>query len=146
MASELDDDTLAGWRAFLGAHALIVRRIERDLAAAGLPPLGWYDVLWALREAPEGRLRINALADEVVILSRTGLVRMVDRIEKAGLLRREAVPGDRRGSYAVVTKEGVQMLRRMWPVYRAAVAEHFGPHASAGLRRSLERMAESARA
>lgn len=143
----LDDDVLDAWRAFLGAHALIVRRAEADLAEAGLPPLGWYDVLWALRRSPERRLRINALADEVAILSRTGLVRLVDRIEAAGLLRREAVPGDRRGAYAVITDEGVAMLRRMWPVYRAVIRDHFAPHTGGPdrLRRSLERMAESAR-
>ena len=143
----LDDDVLDAWRAFLSAHALIVRRTEADLAAAGLPPLGWYDVLWALRRSPDRRLRINALADEVAILSRTGLVRLVDRIEAAGLLRREAVPGDRRGADAVITDEGVAMLRRMWPVYRAAIRDHFAPHTGGAdrLRRSFERMAGSAR-
>ena len=146
-ADDLDGATLAAWRAFLTAHALIVRRIEAQLAEADLPPLGWYDVLWALREAPARRLRMNALADEVVILSRTGLIRLVDRIEAAGLLRREAVPGDRRGAYAVITDEGVAMLRRMWPVYRAAIAAHFAPHAGSPerLRGTFGRMAESAK-
>ena len=145
MADPLSDDALGAWRAFLTAYGRVTRRINRDLAEAGLPDLGWYDVLWALYEAPDRRLRMRELADRVVI-SRTGLVRLVDRIEAAGLVRREAVPGDRRGAYVSVTDEGAALLRRMWPVYRRGVAEHFAAHldARAGpIRRVLERVAES---
>jgi DNA-binding MarR family transcriptional regulator len=142
----LPDDALGAWRAFLSAYGRVTRRINRDLAEAGLPDLGWYDVLWALYEAPDRRLRMRELADRVVI-SRTGLVRLVDRVEHAGLVRREAVPGDRRGAYVAITDEGAELLRRMWPVYRRGVAEHFAAHlgASSGrVRRMLERVAESA--
>src|SRR5919197_3887682 len=100
------DDTLTAWRAFLTAHALATKRISRDLAEAGLPDLTWYDVLWTLHNAEGKRLRIRELADAVV-LSSTGMTRFVDRLGAAGLVRREAVPGDRRGAYAVVTEEGV---------------------------------------
>lgn len=109
------------------AHARVVRRIERDLSAAGLPPLSWYDVLWALYEAPGRRLRIRELSDAVV-LSRTGLVRLLDRIESAGLLRREAVPEDHRGAYAAITADGARVLRRMWPVYERGISEYFAAH------------------
>jgi DNA-binding MarR family transcriptional regulator len=112
----LPDETLGAWRAFLSAHALATKRINRDLAEAGLPDLTWYDVLWALHRADGRRLRIRELADAVV-LSSTGMTRFVDRLEAAGLVRREAVPGDRRGAYAVITKEGSALLRRMWPIY-----------------------------
>ena len=81
-------------------------------------------MLWALYRAPDHRLRINELADQVV-LSRTGMVRLVDRIEAAGLVRREPVPEDRRGAYAVLTDEGVEMLRKMWPVYARGIEELF---------------------
>ena len=113
----MDDDALATWRSFLNAHARVTRAIGRDLTAEGLPDLNWYDVLWALRRSPERRLRINALADEVAILSRTGLVRLVDRIEAAGLVRREPVAGDRRGVRVVLTADGRQR-------YDAAIARH----------------------
>jgi DNA-binding MarR family transcriptional regulator len=73
--------------------------------AHGLPPLSWYDVLWPLYRAREKRLRMNELAEEVV-LSRTGLVRLVDRVEAAGLLRREPLPEDGRGSYVAITNDG----------------------------------------
>ena len=51
--SPLDDDALATWRALLNAHAHVTRRIGRDLAEAGLPDLGWYDLLWTLYRSPE---------------------------------------------------------------------------------------------
>ena len=122
----MDEEALAAWRALLHAHATLTGRIEHDLAEAGLPPLGWYDVLWPLHRAPGRRLRMSALASEVTI-SRTGLTRLVDRIEREGLLRREPAPEDRRGSYVVLTPPGSATLRRMWPVYERALERDFVP-------------------
>lgn len=115
------------WRAFITAHALVIERIERELAEAGLPPLGWYDVLLELSVAPDRRLRMHELA-RAVVLSRSGLTRLVDRLERASLLRREPDPADRRGSFAVLTDEGAAVRERMWPVYARGIAEHFGKH------------------
>ena len=115
------------WRAFITAYAVAIEGIERGLAEEGLPPLGWYDVLLELSVAPGRRLRMRELA-RAVVLSRSGLTRLVDRMERAGLLRREPTPDDRRGSYAVLTEEGAGMRRRMWPVYARGIAEHFGMH------------------
>jgi DNA-binding MarR family transcriptional regulator len=120
----IEESRLASWRALLNAHARVIQRVERDLQSERLPPLSWYDVLWALYRAPGRRLRISELADQVV-LSRTGMVRLLDRIEAAGLLRREPVPEDRRGTYAVVTADGVEMLRKMWPVYARGIEALF---------------------
>jgi DNA-binding MarR family transcriptional regulator len=144
----MDEAELAAWRAFLDAHAVLIQRIERDLKAHGLPPLGWYDVLWPLRRAEGKRLRMNDLAQEVV-LSRTGLVRLVDRLEAAGLLRREPVPEDGRGSYVAITNEGSATLRRMWPVYRRHIRQDFLEPLGADtarVGRALERISSSARA
>jgi DNA-binding MarR family transcriptional regulator len=146
MAPKLDDDTLGAWRAFINAHDRVTRRINRDLAGAGLPELSWYDVLWSLRRAPDRRLRVNELADAVV-LSRTGLVRLVDRIESAGLVRREPVPADRRGAYVVLDDAGEQMLRRMWPVYAQGIDSYFGQALGASparARKLFERIADAA--
>ncbi len=115
---------LAAWSAFVGAHATVIRTIERRLRDEDLPPLVWYDVLWPLARSAEKRLRMNELAVEVV-LSRTGLVRLVDRIEHAGLLRREPAPEDGRGAYAAITREGEAVVRAIWPVYGRAIRELF---------------------
>jgi DNA-binding MarR family transcriptional regulator len=120
----MDEAELDTWRAFLNAHAVLIQRIEADLKSRALPPLSWYDVLWPLQRAEHSRLRINELAQQVV-LSRTGLVRLVDRIEAAGLLRREPVPEDGRGSYATITKQGTATLRKMWPIYRRHIQHDF---------------------
>src|SRR6185295_2062218 len=105
---ELDDETLATWRAFLNAHARVTRAISRDLAAAGLPDLSWYDVLWALYRGP---LRVKELA-EAVVLSPTAMSRFVDRVEQAGYVRREADPADRRALRITLTDEGRALPRR----------------------------------
>src|SRR5919204_1816530 len=142
-APRIPERELAAWRAFLSAHARAVGEIERNLREEGLPPLAWYDVLWPLYRAADRRLRMKELADEVV-LSRTGLVRLVDRIERAGLLRREPVPGDGRGAYAAITKQGEEMLRRMWPAYARGIRKEFLENVGEDretLRAALERVA-----
>jgi DNA-binding MarR family transcriptional regulator len=121
---EIDDDTLTTWRAFLNAHARVTRAIGRDLAAAGLPDLSWYDLLWALYQQPGRSLRVNELADAVV-LSPTAMSRFVDRVERAGYVRREPDPADRRALQVTLTDEGIELLRRMWPIYARGIDEHF---------------------
>ena len=86
---ELDDETLAAWRAFLTAHARVTRAIGRELAEAGLPGLAWYDLLWTLYRRPGRSLRVKELANEVV-LSPTAMSRFVDRVEAAGCVRRSS--------------------------------------------------------
>ena len=141
-----EEEVVTAWRSFLTAHALVTRRISQDLIGQGLPDLSWYDVLWALYRQPERRLRINELAREVV-LSPTGMSRFVDRLEHAGVVRREAVPDDRRAFHIVITKDGIALLRRMWPTYAAGIERHFSPYVDdAGAAATMfERMADSAR-
>ena len=135
----MDDDTLDTWRAFLNAHARVTRAISRDLAAAGLPDLGVYDVLWALYKRP---LRVKELADAVV-LSPTAMSRFVDRLESSGHVRREPDPDDRRALQVKITDDGRRLLKRMWPVYERGIETHFAAHlgrAEKALRATLERM------
>ena len=127
MEDVLDEAGLAAWEAFVFAHAAAVGRIERELAKQDVVSLTWYDVLVALVNAPGQRLRLSELADRVV-LSRSGLSRLLDRIEKAGLIRREPAPGDRRGAYAVLTEAGVRAQHEAWPHYAAGIARHFSSH------------------
>ncbi len=129
MSKDLGEPQLAAWRTFITLHATVVELIDRTLVAEGQLPLHWYDVLIELAEAPQRRLRLHELARSVV-LSRSGLTRLVDRIEAAGLLRREPDPADRRGSFAVLTAEGQAALRATWPVYAGAIQKHFAQHLS----------------
>ena len=124
-ATRVSDEQLAAWRAFLRAHSTMLRRIAADLDEADLPPLTWYDVLAALRDA-DGKLRQVELAERL-LLSNSGLSRLIDRIENAGLARRTACDTDRRSFYIELTDEGREMLERMWPVYARGIAEDFLP-------------------
>ena len=147
-ATGLDAARLAAWEAFVYAHAAAVDRIERELTAAGVVSLGWYDVLVALAHAPGRRLRLHELAREVV-LSRSGLTRLVDRLEAADLLCRQPDPTDRRGAFAVLTPEGLAAQQRAWPVYARAIAAHFGRRLTDDeahtLARALDRVRAAAR-
>ncbi|MBM0741889.1 MarR family transcriptional regulator [Phormidium sp. CLA17] len=124
---QLNDLQSSVWRLFLTAHARLLERIELRLTQSDLPSLDWYDVLFTLKEAPDHRLRLSELADKV-LLSRSNLTRLVDRLEKAGLLRRDACPSDRRGTFAVLTDAGLVMQQKIWLVYAEAIADYFACH------------------
>lgn len=111
------------------AHAALVNQIEHELLEAGVVPLSWYDVLFALYDAPGQRLRMSELASAIV-LSRSGLTRLVDRLEMEGLLKRERLESDRRGAFAVLTEKGVEAMREAWPVYARGIDEHFARYLS----------------
>ncbi len=115
------------WAVLLTAHANLVEKIEAALARAKLPPLAWYDVLWELEKAEGGKLRMHELARRVV-LSRSNLTRLADRLEDARLVAREDTPHDRRGYHCVVTPAGLAMRKKMWPVYRAEIERLFSRH------------------
>jgi DNA-binding MarR family transcriptional regulator len=129
MSDQLDDLHLEAWRNFITAHARLIDAIDRTLVSAEQLPLHWYDVLIELVEAPEHRLRLHELADRVV-LSRSGLTRLLDRLEAAGLLTRQPDPADRRGAYAVLTDKGREAIRRSWPVYARGIQQYFARHVS----------------
>lgn len=117
------------WRDLLFVHARLVRQMDEALAARGLLAMEVYDVLLTLKRSPGQRLRLSDLAERVV-LSRSGLTRLVDRIESAGYLRRAPVPEDRRGSYAVLLPAGDEAMRRTWEAYEGLILDHFGRHLS----------------
>ena len=108
------------WRMLLVVHARMNAALEREAAERGTLPPAWFDVLVVLASAPDRRARLRDLA-EAVLLTRAGLSRLIDRIEAAGLLRREQCPEDGRGLFAALTDEGAAALRRAWPAYFAAV-------------------------
>ena len=118
------DWRLRVWRSFLRAHSTVLRRLERDLLVETGMPLAWYDVLLQLAEAPGRRLRMADLAERV-LLSRSGLTRLVERLQAEGLVTREPFPGDARGLYTVLTAEGLDRLRVAAPVHLAGVQEYW---------------------
>ena len=115
------------WAVLLTAHATLVERIEEALAEAELPPLAWYDVLWELEKAEGGRLRMHELARRVV-LTRSNLTRLADRLEHAKLIERADTPHDRRGYDCVITRAGLAMRKKMWPAYKAQIERLFSRH------------------
>jgi DNA-binding MarR family transcriptional regulator len=125
MAQRLDEMRNVTWRLFLSAYLQLIEQIQEKLSAAKLPPLEWYDVLWTLKEAPDQRLRLSELADRV-LLSRSNLTRLLDRLEKQELLQRQPCPTDRRGTFAVLTEAGATMQKKMWAIYSEGIAEYFG--------------------
>jgi DNA-binding MarR family transcriptional regulator len=101
----LDQEELAAWRGMLRAHAELTRTLDAELAREHDLPLSSYEVLLYLADADGGRMRMSELADSV-LLSRSGLTRLVDRLERQGLLRRERCESDARGFFAEITPEG----------------------------------------
>jgi DNA-binding MarR family transcriptional regulator len=146
MTDQLTELQMRAWRAFLTAHANVIGQLTHELRADQDLALTWYDVLIQLSEAG-GRLRMHELAERLVI-SRSATTRFVDRLERNGLIRREACPTDRRGLFVVLTEEGRDRLRRAAPGHLDGVKRHFADHLDDAelevLAASLERIAEKA--
>jgi DNA-binding MarR family transcriptional regulator len=149
MPARPDPAQLAAWRLLLEAHATVTELLEHELVAARRLPLSRYDVLLNLAEAPGGRLRMQELSASV-LLSKSGLSRLVDRMVAAGLVRRERCEDDRRGWFAVLTDQGRSALRRAAPVHLRGIHEHFTRHLSPEevevLTATLSRVVAAARA
>ncbi|WP_344589977.1 MarR family winged helix-turn-helix transcriptional regulator [Actinomadura vinacea] len=116
-------EELTVWRAMLRTQVRISRRLQADLLAGHDLALASYDVLTRLGEEPGGRLRMNDLADRV-LLSRSGLTRLVDRLQREGLVERESCDSDARGLYAVITPRGRTRLAEAGPTYRRGVRDY----------------------
>ena len=144
--TEIDDERLEAWALLLQAHATLLGSLERELVSGHGMPLTWYEVLMRLASQPEGSMRMQDLARSV-LLSKSGVTRVVDRMEEAGLLERRSCAADRRGTYATVTKAGRAASRRAMPVHLTGISEHFGRHLSVEearvLRRALTRVLEA---
>jgi DNA-binding MarR family transcriptional regulator len=103
------------WGALARTHAAVSQRLQEALAQGDFPPLPWYEVLAAVAEAPDRRMRMGDLA-EALVITRGGLTKLVDRLVKAGLLERTFCDTDRRVSYATLLPAGMALLAEMRPV------------------------------
>ena len=126
------------WRMMLILSSRLGGALDRAAADAGTLPGTWFDLLAVLESDPDHRARLGDLA-EAVLLTRAGLSRLLDRIEAAGLLRREPCAADRRGAWAVLTDAGAEAVRRSLPVMFRTVDERLGRHLPAGAADSLTR-------
>lgn len=117
-------DGLAAWLTLLQTQSLVVDALERELAADGMIPLPWLEVLMQVTSAPEGRLSMQELARSV-LLSKSGVTRLVDRMVDAGLITRVPCPTDRRMIWAVATPAGRAALRRAVPVHAESLEKNF---------------------
>jgi DNA-binding MarR family transcriptional regulator len=115
------------WPLFLRTYSALVDVLDEELRTESGLPLTWFDVLAHLAAAPEGRLRMHDLASHI-LLSKSGLTRLVDRMEAAGLVERAPCPRDRRVVYARLTARGLDTFQRAAPVAFRGVSEHFSRH------------------
>lgn len=127
------------WGALLQVHAGLVPLIDREVRAGTGLPLAWYDLLLELSSASEGRLRMSELAERVV-LSRTRVSRLVDELDRAGLVCRVDNPDDRRSAYCLLTEAGLRRFKAAAPIYLAAIESRF---AAALTDRQLEDLQKS---
>src|SRR4029450_13881602 len=121
---ELTPEELGAWRGLLRVHSALVKALDAELLAAHDLPLTSYEVLINLQAAPGRRRRMAELADGV-LLSRSGMTRLVDRLERGGLLEGDACTDDGRGTYAVLTDKGEALLYEARRTHLAGVRERF---------------------
>ncbi|MFQ5546153.1 MAG: MarR family winged helix-turn-helix transcriptional regulator [Acidiferrobacterales bacterium] len=129
MSRHIDQTAITAWARLLRAQKVLLEEVEGELKDKGLPPLAWYDVLFELYRHPDRRLRQFEIGAKM-LLSKFNLSRLVDRLEKSGLVRRDTCPEDQRGAYVVITADGKRMLKKMWPTYEKSLKENFSDHFS----------------
>lgn len=121
---KLSDEAITAWAQIVRVSQAVLSNVEADLKAAAFPPLSWYDALLELERAKPDGLRPYQL-QERMLLAQYNMSRLTDRLRKAGYIAREVCADDGRGQVLKITKGGSRLLRRMWPVYRQAIATHF---------------------
>jgi DNA-binding MarR family transcriptional regulator len=120
----LSETELQAWRGFMRAHACLAKRLDAELERAHGLPMTSYEVLHHLDDAGAGRMRMCDLAEQAQ-LSRSGLTRLVDRLEREGLLERCSCQHDARGAYACLTELGRDRLAQARGTHLSVVREHF---------------------
>ena len=140
-------EALAAWLALLQAQSVVVDALEGDLQRQSGVPLPWLEVLMQVTSAPDGLLSMQELARSV-LLSKSGVTRLVDRMVAAGLIARQACPTDRRIVYATATPEGRAALKKAVPLHAESLAKHFSsaltPAELGMLRTTLQKVLDAA--
>ena len=123
-------EAVTAWARLMRVSRQLVEKAEDALKQAGLPPLGWYDVLHELAEAGEGGLRPFELTDRA-LLAQYSVSRLLTRLEADGLVEKLSVADDGRGQTVRITASGREMRRRIWAIYGASIGELMGDRLSA---------------
>lgn len=125
--ADLDEAQLAAWRGLVKVHAALVKELDAELEARHGLPLTSYEVLRSLSKAPHGKLRMAELAEHA-LLSRSGMTRLIDRLEREGMVARSTCDKDGRGCYAVITDRGRAAVGEACATYLAVVRARFVRH------------------
>lgn len=124
MTEKLSDTVTTAWIRLVRARHKVVSAVEDDGKAAGALPMEWYDVLWELERAPEGRRPYEV--EKGLLFAQYNLSRLVDRMVEAGLVRKEACPKDKRGHVLHITEAGKKQRKASWPSYAKSITRHLG--------------------
>jgi DNA-binding MarR family transcriptional regulator len=137
MTERPSETAVRAWARLMKAQQLALASIERELKAAALPPLAWYDVLLELERAGSEGLRPFEL-ERAMLVAQYNLSRLIDRIEQAGFVERRACADDGRGHLLAITERGRAIRRKMWPIYARAIEVAVGRHLSANQAEALD--------
>ena len=127
MTGKPTETVVEAWAGLLRIERVLVHKAEERLKAAGFPPVEWYHVLYEVERAPRGVLRQSGVQDRTQ-LAQYNVCRLVDRLEREGLVERRQCELDGRNNVLVISAKGRALRRAMWPVYASAIQEHLGAH------------------
>jgi len=119
-----DESAIQAWITLHRVHRYLIENVENTLKQAGLPPLDWYDVLLELYRAGDSGLRQFEIGQRI-LLNKHNLSRLLDRLQQQKLLHRQNCEEDGRGYRIYITEEGIQTLKKIWPVYHGAINSYF---------------------
>jgi DNA-binding MarR family transcriptional regulator len=129
MTTKLTPAAIEAWAALVRTEKVLLHKVEECLKAEGFPALDCYHVLYEVERAPKGMLRQSGVQDRTQ-LAQYSVCRLVDRLEREGLVERHQCQLDGRNNVLVITAKGRALRRAMWPTYAAAIAEYFGTRLS----------------
>ena len=130
MKGKLTPAVVEAWASLVRTERTLLDKVEEDLKRARLPPLDWYHVLHEIDRSPKGMMRQTGVQDRTQ-LAQYNVCRLVDRLEREGLVERRQCTEDGRSNVLVITAKGRDLRRKMWPVYAAGIEEHFGARLTA---------------
>lgn len=141
MNEKVQPETLAAWRGLLFTQAMVAAALEDDMLEQHGLPITWFDILGRLKRSDQQRLRMHEL-EEMSVFTRSGLTRLADRLEEAGLVRRERSAQDRRGVYLAITDAGLARINEVWDDHESSIQEHFGRYLDSDDARAIRKATE----